>query len=84
MPRNIAVFGAGYWGKNLVRNFAQLRVLHSVYDTDPEAVRRHTEAFPEVRAAESMQQVLDSPEIAAVVVATPAARRPRTRSPGRR
>jgi len=27
---NIAVIGAGYWGKNLVRNFHQLGVLKTI------------------------------------------------------
>ena len=31
MPeKNIAVIGAGYWGKNLVRNFHQLGVLKTI------------------------------------------------------
>lgn len=32
----ISVIGCGYWGKNLVRNFAELGVLHSVCDTNQE------------------------------------------------
>ncbi len=31
----IAVIGCGQWGKNLVRNFADLRALRAVCDTDP-------------------------------------------------
>ena len=30
--KNIAVIGAGYWGKNLVRNFHQLGVLKTICD----------------------------------------------------
>jgi len=30
--RNIALIGAGYWGKNLVRNFHQLGVLKTICD----------------------------------------------------
>jgi len=33
MPeKNIALIGAGYWGKNLVRNFHQLGVLKTICD----------------------------------------------------
>ncbi len=28
MKQNIAVVGCGYWGKNLVRNFAELCTVH--------------------------------------------------------
>lgn len=34
MNKNIAVIGCGYWGKNLVRNFAELGALHTICDTD--------------------------------------------------
>ena len=32
MKKNIAVIGCGDWGKNLVRNFAELGVLAAVCD----------------------------------------------------
>jgi len=32
LPPRIAVIGAGYWGKNLVRNFHQLGVLKTICD----------------------------------------------------
>ena len=32
MKKNIAVVGCGHWGKNLVRNFAELGVLGAVCD----------------------------------------------------
>jgi UDP-2-acetamido-3-amino-2,3-dideoxy-glucuronate N-acetyltransferase len=30
--KNIALIGAGYWGKNIVRNFHQLGVLKTICD----------------------------------------------------
>src|SRR5579885_2071408 len=32
--------GAGAWGVNLIRNFSALGVLHSICDTDPQALQR--------------------------------------------
>jgi UDP-2-acetamido-3-amino-2,3-dideoxy-glucuronate N-acetyltransferase len=32
--KNIAVIGGGYWGKNLVRNFANLGALHTICEID--------------------------------------------------
>ncbi len=31
---HIAVIGCGYWGKNLVRVFSELKALHTVCDAD--------------------------------------------------
>ncbi len=42
-PR-VAVIGAGYWGKNIVRNFASLNALAAVVDQD-----RSTSARARVR-----------------------------------
>lgn len=49
MPRNSvfavgfselnAVIGCGYWGKNLVRNFAELGILHTICDVDPQNLK---------------------------------------------
>jgi len=69
---NLAVIGSGYWGKNLVRNFAALRVLHTVCDSNPEARSLITELAPEAHYASDYAKVLANPEIAGVVIATPA------------
>ncbi|MFN7402431.1 MAG: NAD(P)-binding domain-containing protein, partial [Alphaproteobacteria bacterium] len=34
---SVAVIGCGYWGKNLVRNFAELGALVAVADANPAA-----------------------------------------------
>jgi dTDP-4-amino-4,6-dideoxygalactose transaminase len=39
MDRNIAVVGCGYWGKNLVRNFAELGALHTICDSSSTILR---------------------------------------------
>ncbi len=36
MKKNIAVVGAGYWGKNLVRVFYELGALNTICDTNKE------------------------------------------------
>ena len=38
MP-NFAVIGAGYWGRNLVRNFNELNVLNMICDCNMATVR---------------------------------------------
>ena len=34
MPMPVAVIGCGYWGRNLVRNFAELGALAAICDPD--------------------------------------------------
>jgi len=72
MNVSVAVVGAGYWGKNLVRVFSELGALRCVCDTD---VSRHGAfEFQNGRPAmtDRLEQVLAAPEIKAVAVATPA------------
>ena len=71
IPR-IAVVGSGYWGRNLVRNFHQLRALRLVCDTREEPMREARAQYG-VRTASDIDSVLKDPEIDAVVIAAPAA-----------
>src|SRR5436309_4480641 len=69
---NVAVVGAGYWGKNLVRNFHDLGVLSVVCDANRsvEAGCRHD--YENVRFCQEYDAVLSDPSIDAVALATPA------------
>ncbi len=71
MERTIAVTGAGYWGKNLIRNFAELGALHTVCDSNTASLRALS-GLDGVTLASEFRQVLDNPAIAGVVLATPA------------
>jgi UDP-2-acetamido-3-amino-2,3-dideoxy-glucuronate N-acetyltransferase len=73
MKRNIAVVGSGYWGKNLVRNFAGLGALHTVCDVDTNGLAELKVRYPEVNLETDFSRVLQDEEIAGVVIATPAA-----------
>jgi UDP-2-acetamido-3-amino-2,3-dideoxy-glucuronate N-acetyltransferase len=70
---NIAVVGGGYWGKNLVRNFKELGVLHTLCDTDQAIRDESLDKCPGLHTTDSYDQVLADPVINAVVIATPAA-----------
>jgi len=70
LPR-VSVIGCGYWGKNLVRVFAELGVLAAVSDGDV-AVRDGFATRYRV-AGLSFDEVLADPAIDAVAIATPAA-----------
>jgi UDP-2-acetamido-3-amino-2,3-dideoxy-glucuronate N-acetyltransferase len=73
MTRNIAVVGAGYWGKNLVRNFSQLGVLKTVCDAEPQTRQQILEDYPDVAVADDFRATLNDPDIEGVVIAAPAA-----------
>ncbi len=70
----LAQFGCGYWGPNLLRNFSVLPDCSVKYVTDKSADRRAfvERNFPQTRAVESCDAVLDDPEVDAVIIATPA------------
>jgi UDP-2-acetamido-3-amino-2,3-dideoxy-glucuronate N-acetyltransferase len=69
---SIAVIGTGYWGKNLVRNFHDLGVLHSVCDAQADVVDAMLEKYPDAARVDAYSDILRNPEIAGVAVATPA------------
>src|SRR3954469_23232549 len=67
----VAVIGCGYWGKNLVRNFAELGALEAIVDVDAETVKSLTGAFG--GRALALKHALEDPSVQAVAIATPAA-----------
>jgi UDP-2-acetamido-3-amino-2,3-dideoxy-glucuronate N-acetyltransferase len=68
----VAVIGAGYWGKNLVRNFHQLGALAWVCD-ERAAAMAEMEAKYGVKTTKDLETVLADPAVDAVVIAVPAA-----------
>ena len=74
-PLTLAQLGCGYWGPNLLRNFSALPGCLVKYVVDSSAERRAfvQTNFPRTTPVESSKQVLQDPEVSAVVIATPAA-----------
>jgi len=70
----IGVIGCGYWGKNLVRNFSQLKdaQIACVADKDSKSLDLLKVNHPGVNSTLDMRDVIKDPDIDAVVVATPA------------
>jgi UDP-2-acetamido-3-amino-2,3-dideoxy-glucuronate N-acetyltransferase len=73
MDKNIAVIGCGYWGKNLVRNFAELGALHTICDSSPEVLSKIGSLYPKVGKETSLEAILANKEIKGVVISSPAA-----------
>ena len=66
----VAVIGCGYWGKNLVRNFAELGVLAAI--CDPDQATAATSIGTLRRAGPQFGPCPRDPSIAAVAIAAPA------------
>jgi predicted dehydrogenase len=71
---NIAVVGAGSWGKNLVRNFAGVKNarLAAVCDRDEKCLAALAPSYPQARFTRDFAEVLGDRDISAVVIATDA------------
>ena len=73
-PVSLALVGTGDWGANLLRNFAALpeaRVV-AVCDADPGRLERAQKAVPGARACRDPRELLELPDLEAVVIAAPA------------
>jgi predicted dehydrogenase len=72
-PLRIGIVGLGYWGPNLLRNFAtceggQLRV---ACDLDERRFRKLAAQYPAVKFTTDPRDIFENPELDAVAVATP-------------
>lgn len=69
---NLALIGAGYWGKNLARVFNELGVLRLICDPSEEVCERKSKKYPGVQVTTSFTDALTHQDIDAVAIATPA------------
>jgi predicted dehydrogenase len=70
---NVAVIGCGYWGPNLIRNFASTPGcrLVAVCDLHPERLEKIKEMYPQVELTSDYDALLKRTDIHAVAIATP-------------
>ena len=70
--RDLALIGAGYWGKNLARNFNALGVLHTLCDANTATLAAYGAEYEAVRKRSRLEEVLNDPAIIKVAIAAPA------------
>jgi predicted dehydrogenase len=72
-PIGIAVIGCGYWGPNLIRNFAEesRAQVRWVCDLDASKLESVHRRYPSVRMTTQCQELLADPQVEAIVIATP-------------
>ncbi|NDG51092.1 MAG: gfo/Idh/MocA family oxidoreductase [Rhodospirillales bacterium] len=71
----LGIIGYGYWGPNLLRNFAQSPLFQVVAlaERRGEARERAARALPGLRCHEDAAELVAAPDLDAVVIATPVA-----------
>src|SRR5690348_10852559 len=70
-PVRISVMGAGYWGKNLVRNYHALGALASVCDVAEETLERVRKEY-NITTTKDLEAILSDPAVDGVAIAAPA------------
>lgn len=70
---NVGVVGYGYWGPNLVRNFATSgrTAVTMVSDLDPKRLAVAGRQYPGISTTTDYHEILANPDIHAVAIATP-------------
>jgi predicted dehydrogenase len=70
---NVGVLGYGYWGPNLVRNFAESSgaTVAAVADLDGQKLELVKRRYPAVRTTVRFQDLLQDPKLDAIAIATP-------------
>ncbi len=71
-PARVGVIGLGYWGPNLVRNFAaaQGASLTALCDLDGDALAKQLALYPEARGTGDADEIIAAPDVDIVVVST--------------
>lgn len=69
---SVAVVGAGYWGKNLVRNFHQLDSLKLICDKNESLLADFRSQYSEVETCLAISEVMKRKDIEGVIISTPA------------
>jgi len=68
----VAVVGAGYWGKNLVRNFHAIGALDAICDSNRELLDGLNRDYAPRKVVTAYSEILGDRDIKAVAIATPA------------
>jgi predicted dehydrogenase len=69
----VGIIGYGYWGPNLVRNFFNEKscAIKTVADSRPARLQHLSQSFPSVKGVLDANDIINDPEIDAIVIATP-------------
>jgi predicted dehydrogenase len=73
MTIKLGVIGCGYWGPNLIRNFAENEKAEVVWlcDLDEKRLAGFKRRYPTVKTSTNFQDLIDDDNLDAIVIATP-------------
>ncbi len=71
MSKNIAIIGAGHWGKNLIRCFNDLNALKGICDIDKLRSKSFLCEYPKLKIYEDINEIIKDKDIDGVVIAVP-------------
>ena len=69
---HLGLIGGGYWGKNLIRDFYKINVLHTVCDINKEALSEYEKLYPGINTTTNWNNILSDTNINSVCIALPA------------
>ncbi|MBT5631579.1 MAG: Gfo/Idh/MocA family oxidoreductase [Nitrospina sp.] len=69
---NLALIGAGHWGKHLARVFFELGILKIICDSSEDILKIQSAKYPEIETSLSFDDTLSATHINAIAIATPA------------
>jgi len=68
----LGLIGGGYWGKNLIREFNNCGILHTICDINEESIKKYNINYPNVNTTTKFDDILKNNEITSVCIALPA------------
>jgi UDP-2-acetamido-3-amino-2,3-dideoxy-glucuronate N-acetyltransferase len=71
-PVRVGCVGAGYWGRNLIRNFDDLGALVWICDVRPQTLEEVATKYPRAGHTQRVEDLLRDDSVTGIVVATPA------------
>ncbi|NMB53706.1 MAG: Gfo/Idh/MocA family oxidoreductase [Leptolinea sp.] len=69
----IGVIGYGYWGPNLVRNFAETKDAQVTFvsDRNPDRLKLVRSRYPSINVTENPVDLINNPQVDVVIISTP-------------
>ena len=72
MSKKIVVVGAGYWGKNLIRNIAALECLYGICEQNEDVLSSFMDQYPGAAGKSDLNEFLADDKVDAIMLASPA------------
>ena len=68
----LGLIGAGYWGKNLIRDFNKIGFIDTICEINDELIDEYKKTYPNLNYTNKWSDLLDNTEITAICVSLPA------------